>query len=135
MWEAVQRWFGAEHYPDRQDKTASKLATQLLPLIRFPLMSAEELDEVENSAIFQKYEKLLRHYLHLAYKYTSMGLISRAFCSEFGGIHFVLRDFKDNRWDKRITIDGEQLKQSINNKGVYSVNVRIKSNYNNINNF
>ncbi|KAI6183333.1 BTB domain-containing protein [Aphelenchoides bicaudatus] len=109
LWEAVQRWFNSSQHPQRQGTSATNIVKQILPLIRFPYMTADELTEVENSSIAKEHPDIISPITHIAFKYISMPLTSRAKSSEFNGIQFLVRNFTDNRWDKRLTIPAEQL--------------------------
>lgn len=109
LWEAVQRWLQAPAHPERRGNTSSPLLVQVLPLIRFPFMSADELAEVESSSFAQHHPKLFMPYTHLAFKFISMPLSSRAKCKDFVTTQFLLRKYTDTRWDERIVIHNERL--------------------------
>jgi hypothetical protein len=64
---------------------------------------------VENSQIAKDHPDVLSPLTHTAFKYISMTLASRAKSPEFNGIQFLVRNYQDNRWDKRLTIPAEQL--------------------------
>ncbi|CAD5216932.1 unnamed protein product [Bursaphelenchus xylophilus] len=125
LWEAFRRWLKSPKHPNRANDPA--LALKILPKIRFPFMSAEELAEVEISDEFKKFEDFLRPLTHQAFKYISMPLSSRACCEDFNGLQYVLREYKDNRWDKRILIDGDQLCQALQNRNEFHANFTTKA--------
>jgi hypothetical protein len=79
VWESVLRWLNAPAHPERRGNTCAPLLVQILPYIRFPFMTAEELYqiEVEESKIVKLHEKLFRPYTHLAFKFISLPLASR----------------------------------------------------------
>jgi hypothetical protein len=45
LWEAVLRWFDAPQNSQRKEASSSSLVKQILPLIRFPYMTPDELSE------------------------------------------------------------------------------------------
>ncbi|KAI6180805.1 BTB domain-containing protein [Aphelenchoides besseyi] len=97
LWEAVQKWFNARG-------STTGLIAEVMPLIRFPYMTADELSEVETSGLAQQNPSVFSPLTHLAFKFISMTLSSRASSSEFNGLQFLVRDYTDIRWDKRIKI-------------------------------
>ncbi|WKX95504.1 hypothetical protein Q1695_012174 [Nippostrongylus brasiliensis] len=124
LWEAVVRWLQAPNHPERRGTTASPLLTSLLPYIRFPFMTADELTHVERSQFAECYPKLFHPQILLAYKFQALPLSSRVNCKEFSTTQFLLRNYTDTRWDKRISISNEQLYQ----RGVdHSFQIRTRS--------
>ncbi|KHJ84343.1 BTB And Kelch, partial [Oesophagostomum dentatum] len=111
LWEAVVRWLQAPNHPERRGTTASPLLSSLLPYIRFPFMTADELTHVERSQFAESYPKLFHPQILLAYKFQALPLCSRVNCKEFSTTQFLLRNYTDTRWDKRISISNEQLYQ------------------------
>ncbi|VDN55549.1 unnamed protein product [Dracunculus medinensis] len=110
LWEAVQKWLMAPSHPERRGNTASPLLVSILPLIRFPFMTADELTQVERSPFVESHPKLFHPQILLAYKFQALPLASRANCKEFSGTQFILRNYTDVRWDRRITIHSEDLR-------------------------
>ncbi|MFH4973528.1 hypothetical protein AB6A40_000237 [Gnathostoma spinigerum] len=110
LWEAVQRWLLAPSHPERRGSTASPLLVSVIPLIRFPFMTADELTQVERSALFEAHPKLFQPQILLAYKFQALPLASRANCKEFCGSQFILRNYTDVRWDRRITVNGTDMR-------------------------
>uniref|UniRef100_A0A158P9D2 BTB domain-containing protein n=1 Tax=Angiostrongylus cantonensis TaxID=6313 RepID=A0A158P9D2_ANGCA len=124
LWEAVMRWLQAPNHPERRGTTASPLLSSLLPYIRFPFMTADELTHVERSQFAECYPKLFHPQILLAYKFQALPLSSRVNCKEFLTTQFLLRNYTDIRWDKRISISNEQLYQ----RGVdHSFQIRTRS--------
>ncbi|XGW11852.1 hypothetical protein V3C99_012932 [Haemonchus contortus] len=124
LWEAVIRWLQAPNHPERRGTTASPLLSSLLPYIRFPFMTADELTHVERSQFAECYPKLFHPQILLAYKFQALPLSSRVNCKEFSTTQFLLRNYTDTRWDKRISISNEQLYQ----RGVdHSFQIRTRS--------
>jgi len=109
VWEGVQKWLKASAHPERRGNTSSPLLVQILPLIRFPFMSAVELGLVENSTTALQHPKLLQSQTHLAYKFISLPLSNRTDNRDFMGQQFVLRNYTDIRWERRFTFTSEQL--------------------------
>uniref|UniRef100_A0A915E901 BACK domain-containing protein n=1 Tax=Ditylenchus dipsaci TaxID=166011 RepID=A0A915E901_9BILA len=132
VWEAVQKWLKATAHPERRGNTSLPLLVQILPLVRFPFMSADELSLVESSPTAIQHSKAFMAHTHLAYKFISMPLSSRSANFKYGfwlnqriclpldmagdclecRIHrhqFLARNYTDVRWDKRFTVTNEQL--------------------------
>lgn len=100
--QAVVRWLEAPRYPDRVDE---KSLSEILPHIRFPMMTAEQLCELEErSAIVERFCSQFAAHIHSAYKYHSLTLGARAAMREFAGPTFLLRNYTEIRWDKRLVI-------------------------------
>jgi len=95
------RWLEAPRYPDRIDE---KSLSEILPHIRFPMMTADQLCELERSAIVERFSSLFAAHIHRAYKYHSLSLSARAGMREFSGPTFLLRNYTEIRWDKRLVI-------------------------------
>uniref|UniRef100_F1L317 BTB/POZ domain-containing protein 17 n=1 Tax=Ascaris suum TaxID=6253 RepID=F1L317_ASCSU len=110
LWEAVQKWLMAPSHPERRGNTASPLLVSILPLIRFPFMTADELTMVERSPFVETHPKLFHPQILLAYKFQALPLSSRLNCKEFTGTQFILRNYTDVRWDRRIVVRGEDLR-------------------------
>uniref|UniRef100_A0AC34QF51 BACK domain-containing protein n=1 Tax=Panagrolaimus sp. JU765 TaxID=591449 RepID=A0AC34QF51_9BILA len=108
LFEALQKWISAPQSPERRGSTSSPSLIQILPFIRFPYMSAEELLRVETSSIAKVHSKLFLEYTHNAFRYISLPLNARI-NKDFHSTQFLLRSYSDVRWDKRITITNEQL--------------------------
>jgi hypothetical protein len=83
-------------------------------------MTANELSILERSPIVESHPKLFHPQILLAYKFQALSLESRAMCKsvfsrmgdnfrEFTGTQFLLRNYSDIRWDKRITVSAQQL--------------------------
>ncbi|CAI4231680.1 unnamed protein product [Auanema sp. JU1783] len=109
IWEGVNRWLQAPNHPERRGPTASPFMAQLLPLIRFAFMTADELSQVERSPVAENYPKLFHPIILLAYKWQALPLSSRASQKEFSSNHFVLRKYTDTRWDKLLSVSIQQL--------------------------
>ena len=67
-------------------------------------MTADELNMVERCTIVEQHGKLFMPHIMTAYKYMAMPLASRVGVKEFTGTQFLLRNYMDIRWDKRLTI-------------------------------
>ena len=70
----------------------------------FPLMTPDELDAVERCSIVEQHSKLFTPHIFTAYKYMAMPLSSRVGAKELTGTQFLLRNYTDVRWDKRLVI-------------------------------
>lgn len=122
LWQAVSRWIQSASHPERRGSATEKNLAALLPLIRyetrltdrssgfgssvfrFPLMTADELYQLERCALVEQHPKLFQPHLMLAYKYQALPLSSRANSREFVGSQFLLRNYTELRWDKRLII-------------------------------
>ncbi|CAA92705.4 BTB domain-containing protein [Caenorhabditis elegans] len=104
LWEALQKWIQAPNHSERRGNTAGPLLAFLLPLIRFPFMNGDELNEVEKSAISEMHPKLFQPPLLLSYKFNALPLSSRMSCKDFTKKQFLLRQYEDNRWNQRMTV-------------------------------
>ncbi|VDO92400.1 unnamed protein product [Soboliphyme baturini] len=105
LWLAVFRWLQHSAHLDRRGaNTMEKNLIYILPLIRFPMMTADELCQVEKCPIVEQYPKLFQPFLYTAYKFRSLPLSSRMNCREFTGSQFLLRNYSGLRWDKRLVI-------------------------------
>uniref|UniRef100_A0A915PT92 BTB domain-containing protein n=1 Tax=Setaria digitata TaxID=48799 RepID=A0A915PT92_9BILA len=123
LWEAVQRWLMASSHPERRGNSASPLLACIIPFIKllfmykrpykvlFPFMTADELTMVERSPLVEAYPKLFHPQILLAYKFQALPLASRVACKEFTGPQFILRNYTDVRWDKRITVPAHELRR------------------------
>jgi len=99
--QAVVRWLESPRYPGRID---DKSLSEILLHIRFPMMTADQLCELEKSAIVEKFSEMFAVHIHRAYKYHSLSLAARAGMREFTGPTFLLRNYTETRWDKRLVI-------------------------------
>uniref|UniRef100_A0A914GRL0 BTB domain-containing protein n=1 Tax=Globodera rostochiensis TaxID=31243 RepID=A0A914GRL0_GLORO len=112
VWEAVLKWMGAPAHPERRGTTSSPILVQILPLIRFPFMSTEELLQIEDSKLAKtpQLSKLFTQHTHLAFKFISLPLASRTkLINETNGPQFLLRNYTEVQWDKRMCLTAEQL--------------------------
>jgi len=91
----------APRYPGRDDERS---LSEILPHIRFAMMTADQLCELERSPIVERFSPLLAAHIHRAYKYHSLSLTARAAMREFAGPTFLLRNYTETRWDKRLVI-------------------------------
>ncbi|XP_077998420.1 BTB/POZ domain-containing protein 17-like [Glandiceps talaboti] len=103
LYLALVKWLQASKHPDRQDNMES-LLKELLQYIRFPMMTANQLCEVEKSSLTDQYPGLFNPYLMTSYKYHALSLESRGAMKEFTTSNFLLRNYTEIRWDKRIII-------------------------------
>ncbi|ESP02912.1 hypothetical protein LOTGIDRAFT_177842 [Lottia gigantea] len=100
LWKATIKWLNA---PQNVEKIQENLK-KVLCYIRFPMMVPEQLCEIESSAIVEQNTELFQHHLKSAYKYHSLPLTTRANMKEFSSSAFLLRNYSDLRWDKRLII-------------------------------
>uniref|UniRef100_A0A183BS89 BACK domain-containing protein n=1 Tax=Globodera pallida TaxID=36090 RepID=A0A183BS89_GLOPA len=112
VWEGVLKWMAAPAHPERRGTTSSPILVQILPLIRFPFMSTEELLQIEDSKLAKtpQLSKLFTQHTHLAFKFISLPLASRTkLINETNGPQFLLRNYTEVQWDKRMCLTAEQL--------------------------
>jgi hypothetical protein len=99
--QAVVRWLEAVRCPGRLDEPT---LADILPHIRFAMMSADQLCELEKQPIVERYQALFSPYINRAYKYLSLSLSARSTIREFQGPGFLLRNYTEIRWDKRLVL-------------------------------
>ncbi|KAL3873019.1 hypothetical protein ACJMK2_036181 [Sinanodonta woodiana] len=103
VWLAVLKWLKSPVHPNRVKNLESNLR-DILAYIRFPMMTPEQICEVENSDEAEEYPELFQRYFMLSYKYHALPLTSRASIKDFTSSSFLLRNYTDLRWDKRFVI-------------------------------
>ncbi|CAD6191515.1 unnamed protein product [Caenorhabditis auriculariae] len=109
LWEALVRWLQAPNHPERRGSTASPLLALILPLIRFPYMTADELSQIERTSLSEAHAKLFHPQILLAYKFQALSISSRVNCKEFTSRQFFLRNYLETRWDKRFCLSRQLL--------------------------
>jgi hypothetical protein len=103
LWNAVLKWLTATS-PTKRVHLLEENLKDILPFIRFPMMTAEQIHEVENSEVAKQYPNHLHKYFMLAYKYHALPLSMRGCLKEFNGQSFLLRNYCDLRWDCRFVV-------------------------------
>jgi hypothetical protein len=103
IWLGVLKWLQSNTHPERMVKMETHLKI-ILPHIRFPMMTADQLCEVEKCRLIEQYPFLFHPYLIQAYKYHSLSLHSRG-NNKFSTSNFLLRNYTDLRWDKRLVLN------------------------------
>ncbi|CAJ0963691.1 unnamed protein product, partial [Mesorhabditis belari] len=112
VWSAVLRWLNAPSHPQRREPAqATKLLSTLLPLIRFPFMSGEELVDVEMANIPETAKAVLMPHVYQAYKYQTLPLSRRVGAIEFTGCQFLLRCYSEVRWSARLILSRSDLER------------------------
>ncbi|KRX17052.1 BTB/POZ domain-containing protein 17 [Trichinella nelsoni] len=105
IWLAVFRWIqNLIQSEKRTSVSVERILGAVLPNIRFPMMTADELNQVEKLPFVEQHAKYFQPYLMMSYKYRALPLISRAASREFCGSQFLLRNYTRLRWDKRFVI-------------------------------
>lgn len=100
LWNATLKWLNSSQHPKR----LSQCLKIVVEHIRFPMMTPEQLTEMENLDIVLKNKNLFQKHFMTAYKYHALPLTQRALVKEFHGPCFLLRNYTDLRWDKRFVI-------------------------------
>ena len=100
LWQATMKWLTCPQHPNRTSNTLSEIVEH----IRLPMMTPDQLCDLEGSEIFQHHRDLFQKHLMTAYKYHALSLTQRAIVKEFKGPSFLLRNYIDLRWDKRFVI-------------------------------
>lgn len=103
LWTGIEKWLNSAQHRERLHETESYLKI-LLPLIRFPMMTAEQVSKVQESKLAEKHADLFEAPILRAYKYLSLPLKTRAVSKEFTSSDFLLRNYLDLRWDKRLAL-------------------------------
>jgi hypothetical protein len=98
--QAVVRWLEAP-----RNRIDEPTLNDILPHIRFAMMSANQLCDLERQPIVERFPGLFAPYINKAYKYLSLSLAARtANAAEFPGPGFLLRNYTETRWDKRLVL-------------------------------
>lgn len=103
LWEAVLKWLLSPEHPQRAENLR-KNVQDLICHIRFPMMTPDQLCQVESNKVVQEMPDIFQPYFMQAYKYLALPLTSRAMIKEFTSSSFLLRNYTDLRWDKRLVI-------------------------------
>ncbi|XP_033127790.1 BTB/POZ domain-containing protein 17-like isoform X1 [Anneissia japonica] len=105
LFYAVVKWIESPTHPDRL-QNSEKLLRELMHFIRFPMMTPDHLDKLEHHKIIEQHKDLFLPLLLQAYKFNSLPLEHRASIKDFTTSSFLLRNYTDLRWDKRIVLTG-----------------------------
>ena len=100
LWLAVARWLQSPSHPGR---TQSAIL-DIVEYIRFPMMTAEQLCQLESHPLVVNLPVPFCKCIMTAYKFLALPLISRAKSKEFTSSGFLLRNYTDLRWDRRFVI-------------------------------
>ncbi|KAK7473688.1 hypothetical protein BaRGS_00035085 [Batillaria attramentaria] len=103
LWLAVTRWLQSPTHPQRQENLETHLI-DILEYIRFPMMTAEQLCQLESSTLVENYPHLFQRYIMQAYKFLALPLTTRAKIKDFTKSSFLLRNYSDLRWDRRFVV-------------------------------
>ncbi|XP_063958253.1 BTB/POZ domain-containing protein 17-like isoform X1 [Lytechinus pictus] len=105
VFRAVIKWIESPMHPERMQKMED-LLKEILPHIRFPMMTPEQLQQLENHRVVEQFPGLFSTPLLHAYKFNALPLESRANNPDFSSTSYLLRNYTDLRWDKRIVLSG-----------------------------
>lgn len=100
LWCAVVKWLQSPQHSSNLEN----YLPDVLQHIRFPMMTSEQLFELESSDFVEQHSELFQKYFMLAYKFHALPLTKRAGVKEFMGPSFLLRNYTDLRWDKRFVV-------------------------------
>ncbi|XP_072030937.1 BTB/POZ domain-containing protein 17-like isoform X3 [Amphiura filiformis] len=103
LFRALVKWLESPKHPERYNKLGA-LLPELIAHIRFPMMTPEHLEQLEEHPVVTQHKELFAQYLLQAYKYNALSLESRSHKKEFLTTSFLLRNYTDLRWDKRIVL-------------------------------
>ena len=103
LWNATLKWLHSTLHPKRALHLEENLK-EILEYVRFPMMTAEQIFEIENSDIANEYPQLFQKHFMNAYKFHALPLTMRANVKDFTQSSFILRNFSDLRWDCRFVI-------------------------------
>ncbi|WAR19664.1 BTBDH-like protein [Mya arenaria] len=117
LWKGTVKWLTHPGNTERVDNLEKNLR-DVLPYIRFPMLTAEQIYEVENCKLAQNFPSLLQKYLMSAYKYHALPLSMRACVREFNGASFLLRNYSDLRWDCRFKVQNYSQCSKGEEKGI-----------------
>ncbi|XP_071802570.1 BTB/POZ domain-containing protein 17-like isoform X2 [Asterias amurensis] len=105
LFRALVKWIESPKHPERQSKQKEFLK-QMISYIRFPMMTSEQLEQLEHHRMVELHPGLFIPYLLQAYKYNAISLEARCNNKDFTASNFLLRNYTDLRWDKRIVLSG-----------------------------
>ena len=103
LWLAAIKWLQSSAHPQRAANFEDNLK-EIMQFIRFPMMTSEQLCQIEAHSIFQQHPELFQKAFMLAYKYHALPLVKRANVKEFMSSSFLLRNYSYLRWDKRFVV-------------------------------
>lgn len=103
LWQAVIRWLLSPSHPKRLDNLEGNL-DDILEYIRFPMMTADQLNQLELSSLVESYPHLFQKHIMQAYKFLALPLTTRAKIKDFTKSSFFVRSYCDLRWDKRFVV-------------------------------
>ena len=103
LWLAVTRWIQSPTHPERQENLEAHLS-DILEYIRFPMMTAEQLCQLESTPLVENYPDLFQKHIMQAYKFLALPLTTRAKNKDFSKSSFLLRNYTDLRWDRRFVV-------------------------------
>ncbi|KAK6999860.1 BTB/POZ domain-containing protein 17 [Biomphalaria glabrata] len=105
LWQAVMKWLSAykdsKHLNNQQFEV---VLTSVLQTVRLPMMTPDQLTQLESLSLVEQHKDIFQPPLLLAYKYHALPLSTRARTKEFTTSSFLLRNYTNLRWDKRIII-------------------------------
>ncbi|XP_038077338.1 BTB/POZ domain-containing protein 17-like, partial [Patiria miniata] len=105
LFRALVKWIDSPKHPERQSKQ-KELLQQFIQYIRFPMMTPEQLEQLEKHRVVEQNPEMFVPYLLQAYKFNAINLEARSNNKDFTSSNFLLRNYTDLRWDKRIVLSG-----------------------------
>ncbi|GMR36323.1 hypothetical protein PMAYCL1PPCAC_06518 [Pristionchus mayeri] len=114
VWESLLRWLSSPSHSERRGPTAAPLLSQLIPLIRFSMLSPLGISTVEDSALARTHGKIVDPLIGRAYKAHALSLTAKA--KDFTDLSSLLRDYSDLRWDRRFVLRREQLEKGLDHE-------------------
>ncbi|XP_071504379.1 BTB/POZ domain-containing protein 17-like [Diadema antillarum] len=105
VFKAVIKWLESQKHPERSQKMEA-LLKEMLPHIRFPMMTPEQLVQLESLKVVSQFQSLFATPLLQAYKYHALSLETHGSSTDFSATSYLLRNYTDLRWDKRIVLSG-----------------------------
>ncbi|CAL1534997.1 unnamed protein product [Lymnaea stagnalis] len=105
LWMAVVKWLMAyKESKHLNNKRFEEVLTSVMDAVRFPMMTPDQLNQLESLPLIEQHRDLFQHHLLLAYKYHALPLSTRSRIKDFTTKSFLLRNYSTLRWDKRIVI-------------------------------
>ena len=102
LWGAVVKWLTTPLHPVRAG-IRDHLLREILPHVRFPMMTPEQLSALEETTVVAEHMALFAPFLLKAYRYHALPLAARMTASDFNTA-FLLRNYTALRWDKRLIV-------------------------------
>jgi len=93
LYLGMVRWVSS-----REDEDSDDCVKSLVPLIRFSMMSADQLIQVEKSQFFNDKKEIMTSYLSEAHQFRSLACEVEKLPAKYAGKLYRARNYTDGRW-------------------------------------